>query len=296
MKNTVLVIIVTYNAMKWAERCFSSLRKSTIPNDVFVVDNGSTDGTQEYIKNNYSDFILVQNESNEGFGRANNIGLDYALKKKYSYIYLLNQDAWVSSDTFEILIDIQSRHKDFGIISPLQCNISRRFDDNFYATSLSNESVFDQLFPENDNKNDVYETDFVMAAHWLISRECLLKVGGFSPTFSHYGEDDNFIDRCKYHGLKVGYTFNTISVHDREFRPYTLSKLLYMQYTRDLVALSNPNKLTPSLFSILYTSIKNSVKNKTFQPIYYWLKIFKNKNVIKKNREKSRSLTAFVLG
>lgn len=294
MKNAVLVVIVTYNAMQWAERCFSSLRKSTIPNDVFVVDNGSTDGTQEYIRNNYPDFILVQSEFNLGFGRANNIGLEFALKNKYNYVYLLNQDAWVSSDTFAVLIDIHSKHKEYGIISPLQCNNSRKFDDNFYGTSLSNESVFDHFFPDK-TENDVYETDFVMAAHWLISRECLLKVGGFSPTFSHYGEDDNFIDRCMYHGLKVGYTFKTMAVHDREYRPSTFSKSLYMRYVRNIVALSNPNKPVPSLLSILYNSFKDSIKNKTFQPMFYWLEILKNKTNIQKNRELSQLGFAFIL-
>ena len=57
MKTDLLVIIVTYNAMKWVDRCFDSLIDSTYPNDVFVVDNGSTDGTQDYIKQRYQPTI-----------------------------------------------------------------------------------------------------------------------------------------------------------------------------------------------------------------------------------------------
>ena len=45
---------------------------------------------------------------------------------------------------------------------------------------------------------DVYEVKFVQAAHWLISRECLERVGGFSPSFPHYGEDNNFCNRAQY--------------------------------------------------------------------------------------------------
>ena len=47
----ILVIIVTYNGMEWMERCLDSVFNSTLPADVFIVDNGSNDGTQEYIRN-----------------------------------------------------------------------------------------------------------------------------------------------------------------------------------------------------------------------------------------------------
>lgn len=289
----ILVIIVTYNAMKWAERCFFSLKNSTIPNDVFVVDNGSTDGTQQYIKQNFPEFSFHQSESNLGFGKANNLGLEYALKNDYDYVYLLNQDAWIESDTFEILINIHQTHPEYGIISPLQRNGSRKFDDNFFATTMSNEAIFDQLFP--DKSEDLYETKFVMAAHWLVSKECLKRVGGFSPSFPHYGEDDNFIHRCKFHGLKVGYTYKTMAVHDREFRPSPLSKLIYMQYIRNIVALSNPNKPAPSVFSFFYPSLKESIKKHTFKPLIYWYEILRDKNVILKNRESSQKGFAFIL-
>lgn len=288
----ILVIIVTYNAMKWAERCFFSLKNSTIPNDVFVVDNGSTDGTQQYIKQNFPEFSFHQSESNLGFGKANNLGLEYALKNDYDYVYLLNQDAWIESDTFEILINIHQTHPEYGIISPLQRNGSRKFDDNFFATSMSNEAIFDQLFP--DKSEDLYETKFVMAAHWLVSKECLKRVGGFSPSFPHYGEDDNFINRCVYHGLKVGYTFKTMAVHDRESRPSPLSKLMYMQHIRHIVAYSNPNKPLPSLCSILYVSIKTCVKLKTILPIKYFVKLLRNKKQIIENRALSQKGASFI--
>ena len=95
MRNQLLVIIVNYNGMKWLERCLSSLTSSTVPSDVYIVDNGSTDGSQDYIRSNFKDAIFVQSEENLGFGKANNIGLQYAYEKGYEYVYLLNQDAWV---------------------------------------------------------------------------------------------------------------------------------------------------------------------------------------------------------
>ena len=83
MKNKLLVIIVTYNGMKWLERCLSSLIASSVASDVFIVDNGSTDGSQDYIRSNFKDAIFIQSEENLGFGKANNIGLQYAYEKGY---------------------------------------------------------------------------------------------------------------------------------------------------------------------------------------------------------------------
>lgn len=50
-KMKILAIIVTYNAMRWIDKCVESLLNSDIPVDIFVKDNGSTDGSMDYIKN-----------------------------------------------------------------------------------------------------------------------------------------------------------------------------------------------------------------------------------------------------
>ena len=75
----IYLIIVTYNAMKWAERCFSSLRKSSVPVHTIVVDNGSNDGTQEFIKTQFPEVEFIQSAKNLGFGKANNLGIEKSL-------------------------------------------------------------------------------------------------------------------------------------------------------------------------------------------------------------------------
>ena len=89
----ILTIIVTYNGMKWLDRCLGSLRESSLKTDVVAVDNGSTDGTPEYIAANFPEVQLHCTGENLGFGRANNVGLQKAVAEGYDYVYLLNQDA-----------------------------------------------------------------------------------------------------------------------------------------------------------------------------------------------------------
>lgn len=240
MERNLLVVIVTYNAMKWIDRCMSSIAASSVHATVFIVDNGSVDGTQEYIRTNFPDVIFTQSETNLGFGRANNIGLQHAVNEGYEYVYLLNQDAWVEQDTFRTLMEQHRKHPEYGVLSPIQIQANgRKFDRNFLnniATRTKDASLIEDLY--FGNTLDVYEVEDVMAAHWLISRECLLATGGFSPAFRHYGEDDNYIDRVMYHGFKAGIVPAARAVHDRETRGDNPRSLAYRCGVMGLIELS----------------------------------------------------------
>lgn len=235
----ILVITVTYNAMKWVDRCFGSLRNSRHPVDVFVVDNGSSDGTAEYIRNHFPEVMLHCTGENYGFGKANNIGLEYALANGYDYVYLLNQDAWVFPDTFGRLLDAHDAHPEYGILSPVQMTASmERPDPRFKVKCLDKElSAYES--------GRIYDVDFVMAAHWLVSRRCILSTGGFSPAFRHYGEDDNFIHRALWKGYKIGFLAGTYAVHDREMRTVAKSAAMRLKCVASVVKLSNPSSCLP---------------------------------------------------
>lgn len=235
----ILVITVTYNAMKWVDRCFGSLRDSRHPVDVFVVDNGSSDGTAEYIRNHFPEVMLHCSGENYGFGKANNIGLEYALANGYDYVYLLNQDAWVFPDTFDRLLEAHDAHPEYGILSPVQMTASmERPDPRFKVKCLDKElSAYES--------GRIYDVDFVMAAHWLVSRRCLLSTGGFSPAFRHYGEDDNFIHRALWKGYKIGFLAGTYAVHDRELRSTPKHAAMRLKCVASVVKLSNPSSCLP---------------------------------------------------
>lgn len=91
--NKVYVIIATYNGKKWINSCFSSIYNSTVPLNTIVVDNGSTDGTQNIIREQFPKVNIIQSKTNIGFGQANNLGIKKAYDSGADYIFLLNQDA-----------------------------------------------------------------------------------------------------------------------------------------------------------------------------------------------------------
>ena len=292
----LLVVIVTYNAMQWAERCFDSLRKSTVVPGVLVVDNGSTDGTQEYIKKNYPEVMFQQSKENLGFGKANNLGLQYALDNNYDYVYLLNQDAWVMPNTFQIMIEAQKNQPDYGILSPIQLTASMdKFDRNFERICRLEErkcNIIENLYFGRDEISDI---TCVMAAHWLISKDCLTKVGGFSPAFPHYDEDDNYAERALYKGFKIGIVHNTKAIHDREYRVYTNDFLIYKSYIDSIRLLSSVNDSTSyPWLTCMKVALWYSMKYKSLKPIGNFLKLLKQKGALKKNKLESYKDTAFL--
>lgn len=237
MEKKLLTIIVTYNGMKWLDRCLGSLRSSTMPSDVIVIDNGSVDGTREHILTSYPEVELHCSEDNLGFGRANNVGLQKALDEGYDYVYLLNQDAWIYPETFERLVSIMECSPEYGIVSPMQLTAAGDKLDPRFAKRCPVKAEDEW---RSNGSGQLHDVKFVMAAHWMISRACFSAVGGFSPAFTHYGEDDNMIHRAMYHGFKCGILSSACAVHDREMRPMTKDAAMRLKCVASVVKVSNP--------------------------------------------------------
>ena len=213
----VFAIIVTYKGRQWYDRCFSSLQESTIPVEIVVIDNASGDGSVDFIQGRFPQIKLICSDKNLGFGQANNLGMRYALDNGCDYVFLLNQDAWVEPDTIEKLIDIHSRNRDYGILSPIHLTPDKYSIEKGLLTYLDDYKTTDRAFFEDlyfDRVKDLYQSSFINAAVWLLPRITLETVGGFDPIFFHYEEDDNYLQRVLYHNLKVGICPLATAIHD----------------------------------------------------------------------------------
>tara|TARA_R110000868_G_scaffold14457_5_gene67373 strand:- start:25512 stop:26420 length:909 start_codon:yes stop_codon:yes gene_type:complete len=206
----VFTIIVTYNGIKWINKCLKSVVSQS---EVLVVDNDSTDDTIKFIKQNFPNVIILPQSQNLGFGLANNIGINHALKNHADAVFLLNQDAFVQQNCIHNLIESHNENLDFGIISPIHLNGNgSRLDYSFQKVTSMLTLISDLILRQNSEK--IYEINFINAAAWFIPKQVLLTVGGFDPLFFLYGEDDNYCQRVLYHGYKIGIIPNATILHD----------------------------------------------------------------------------------
>lgn len=260
----IYVIIVTYNAMKWAEKCFRSLIQSSVPVNCIVIDNGSSDGTQEYIKKNFPEVDFIQSEKNLGFGKANNIGIEKAYKEGADFFYLMNQDAWLYPDSLGKLLTVYNDYQnkdEVGIISPMHINGTEKqldiFLDKYIAINFEKTRLISDLYFQN--LKPFYEVKFINAAHWFIPRHTIETVGGFNPYFFHYGEDVEYANRIHFHKKKVLLVPESKVVHDGK---QSLSKVDYNKYADLSVETNIINPNLPNAFQLEKKALKQSmIKN-----------------------------------
>ena len=240
----ITAVVVTYNGIEWIRDCLNSILNSTIFVSVIVVDNYSKDGAIDYIKNNFPEVTLLEQNKNLGFGKANNIGISLAMKNEADYVFLLNQDASVSNDTIEKLVQAHQKEQVFGIVSPMHLNgKGDALDYNFskFIEPSKCEKLYSDIYL-NIVQDKIYDTEFVNAAAWLISKKCIETVGGFNTSFFHYGEDINYGQRVLFHQLKIGICPSCVVFHDRENR---LKNVFFVDkkevYLREMILkMSNP--------------------------------------------------------
>lgn len=253
MAMKVLTIIVSYNFMPWIDHCLGSLKNSAYPTDVIVIDNASSDATVTTLGQRYPWVKLVANDSNLGFGRANNIGIQYAIKHQYDAVLLLNQDAWIEPDTLDKMVNAAQRHPDYGIVSPLHLTGQGDGLDKGFAHYTGIKDL--HLLPGDE----IVPVPFINAAIWFISLEVLKRVGLFDPVFYHYGEDIDLTHRMSCYHYKTGYVPSAIGFHDRDDRPVDRHHFFRSEYVYHLAEYTNINYSLAKAFSMSILAVFKKV-------------------------------------
>lgn len=251
-----LIIIVTYNGEYWIENCIESLIQE--PNsDIFVIDCNSSDRTREILAGYKDKLTLHFSNKNLGFGKANNLGLRYALENGYNYVFLVNQDTVSTKGIINKLKAAHQTHPQYGILSPLHFYSKEVLDCRFESyLKKSQTRTFTSLLSEDE----VIPVDFVNAAFWFIPIDVIKELGGFDPIFRHYGEDDDYANRIKNSGRCIGVVKNAITYHLRDQTSKSSVKLSYLiqKYKNSyLIILKNPQiAFEKAIITYIYNASK----------------------------------------
>jgi GT2 family glycosyltransferase len=190
------ILIPTYNGKELLKECIYSIKRHTEqPYEIIVIDNGSTDGTLDYCRQEKVSFISLA--SNRGFPTACNKGLRMA---SGNTLLLLNNDVLVSRNWLKNMMTCLYSAEDIGIVGPLTNYASGRQQVNMPFTSL--DEMAGQLNEPDAGK--WLHTDRIVGLCFLFKRELMEQIGLLDERFSpgHY-EDDDYCYRARNAGYKL---------------------------------------------------------------------------------------------
>ena len=202
-KHKTLAIIVTYNGNQWIENCLNSyLKHHHHISDVLVVDGCSTDNTRLLV-NKFADKVSrIYLDKNLGFGKANNVGLNYGLQNGYEFFFLVNQDTEFVEDVVTPMLEVASKDSSIGMLSPIHYYDVDTIEFHF-KDMIKNENGAKKYESIKNKTQNIVEVKGYNAAFWFLPKRTLQQVGGFDPLFNHYGEDNEYLLRLNKSGLKA---------------------------------------------------------------------------------------------
>ncbi len=223
------VIIVNYNVKYFLEVCLLSVLKAQkgLEVEIIVIDNHSTDGSVEMLKEKFSSNItLIANEDNQGFSKANNQGIRIA---KGKYILLLNPDTIVAEDTFHRCFSFMESHQDAGGLGVKMLDGKGLFLPESKRAlptpwvSFYKIFGFSALFPKSKrfakyhltylDKNENHDIEILSGAFMWMRKSVLEEVGYLDEDFFMYGEDIDLSYRIILGGHKNYYLSDTQIIH-----------------------------------------------------------------------------------
>jgi GT2 family glycosyltransferase len=221
------ICVVTYNARDYLEASLKSIFENTrLKFEVIVVDNGSTDGLAEMVRQDYPEISLIQNEKNAGYTRPMNQALIAAGGR---YLLQLNPDTLVLPGALDRLVGFMETELQVGICGPKVLNQDgtlqkpcRRGESRPWAV-ISYFSGLSSLFPKSKlfggyllnylGEDETHEVAGVSGSCMLIRREVVDQIGYLDERFFAYQEDADYCFRAIKAGWKIYYVPAAQIVH-----------------------------------------------------------------------------------
>lgn len=223
------VIIVSYNTRQLLDDCLKSVTAAQQPAggvEVIVVDNASSDGSQEMVRAVYPDVALLANQENVGFAAANNRG---AAAANGRYLLFLNSDTRVEPDALVKPLAYLEEHPAAGAITvKLLYPSGQRDPDNHRGfptpwNAFCHFTGLSRVFPHSPRFNDYFQSyrdfsqthpiDVTAGSFLMMPADLFHRVGGWDETYFFYGEDIDLSYRIRQTGAEIIYYPHVTVLH-----------------------------------------------------------------------------------
>ncbi|MBN2180325.1 MAG: glycosyltransferase family 2 protein [Sedimentisphaerales bacterium] len=221
------IIIVSWNVRRDLCNCLRSIEENPPSYDyeVIVVDNASTDGTIETIKEKFPKIKLIVNNENRGFAAANNLAIPESQGK---YILFLNPDTIVHKNALDVLIEFMDNNDKAGACGPKLLNSdgtiqpsTRHFPDFYSAlyqnTVFRNIGIFRKQYQRyrmsDFSFNEQVNVDILMGAAIMTRRSIIDEIGAMDENFFMYYEEADLCYRIIAAGWNIVFVPNAAITH-----------------------------------------------------------------------------------
>ncbi len=213
------VIILNYNVCYFLEQCILSVQRSikSIDAEIIVIDNNSSDGSCDMVKNRFPEVHLIENKENVGFSKANNQGVKIAIGE---YVCILNPDTAVAEDTFVRTLAYAESIENIGALGIHLMDGTGSFlpesKRNLPTPKVSFlkilgfvKSYYANHIPENGQG----EVPVLVGAFMVLKRSVYNEVGGFDEDYFMFGEDIDLSYKITMAGYKNHYLGSVSILH-----------------------------------------------------------------------------------
>ena len=201
------VIILNWNGIEHLPVCLGSLGNLSHGNTkIVMVDNNSSDGSQEFARREFPEIEIIQNEKNIGFSPANNVGMRYALERKADYVALLNNDMEVDRDWISELVAAAERDGSIGACATKMIYFYNRDIIQGIGICLNRIGLaWDYLNGRYDLEDTAIDGEVIgsCGGAFFARADILEKTGLFDPAYFTYYEDVELSMRIWNEGYRI---------------------------------------------------------------------------------------------
>lgn len=231
------IVLVCWNNKTYLGPCLESLYAGKLQHrfEVVVVDNGSTDGSQEMLRTCYPEVLIIQNDRNVGLGKASNQGIEATTGR---HVLLLNNDTLVNAPSLDAMLDFLDACPEVGAVGGklLNADGSEQSCYNDFSTLRKEFLVATRLgellwegYPGIIHDNQIRSVGWIGSACVMIRRAALAQVGLLDESYFIYGDEEDLQYRLRKAGWQIVYLPYATTIHygGRSMNRWSRRKMVY---------------------------------------------------------------------
>jgi len=261
------IIIVNWNAKVFLKGCLESiLSQSFTDYEIILVDNASSDDSVDFVKDNFPQVKIIQNNKNIGFAEGNNIGIK---NSHGEIIVLFNPDAVADKNWLSKLVDVLQSSKKIAAVTGKMYYLGDQYGKDAVFCTWSKIDPYSATPYNFHNNEPVSKVDYLSGAAMVIKRDVFEKIGLMDSDYFLYFEETDLCARMIRAGYDLMYVPDAIVWHAVSPLSNSKNKVYYMERSRIRFALKNFDSAYVTSFFFIFLGetlfvIFRDIKNRNF--------------------------------